>query len=125
MPDELQEQILKFVVTLRQQHRQISSSNSEVLASTTEVNNSAPSLVNFSHPAVDIQSCSFDVDATPIWEMVLKSLLKCQMKNGKNSQLTLLEDLIIINSKSQDRIDANCFCRYWVALLNPHDREIG
>jgi thioester reductase-like protein len=57
LPDELQQQVLRFVVNLRQQYQQYQQISGDRVNSDTPVN---------------LNKFPFDVDATPIWELVAK-----------------------------------------------------
>ncbi len=72
LPDELQQQVLKFVVTLRQQHQQTSSHGDVIKSLPEQVFQDCSSQipVNSNGSSVDLNEFSFDVDATPVWEMV-------------------------------------------------------
>jgi hypothetical protein len=74
LPDELQQQVLKFVVTLRQQYQQTRSNGDVVKSLTKQAFQDCSSQIPVSSngSSVDLNEFSFDVEATPIWELVAK-----------------------------------------------------
>jgi hypothetical protein len=55
LPDDLQQRVLEFVVTLRKQHIQAASSDQNIMVAT--------------HPHAFREGASFDLDAPPVWEL--------------------------------------------------------